>query len=474
MGFIARLGVSVALTAAAVAVPGCVSVASSPIAEATAARDEAARRTGVAIPPPVLGADDPSVDPVIAGLLAKPLTEDAAVKIALLNNRSVREGYERLGIARADLIQAGLISNPVFSANLKSFSAGPEIELGLAQSFIELFFVPLRQRVAASDLCAAQAAVARDLVRLVFHVRRALVAARSAEGLFESRRTALKSAQASQGLMKRIHEAGNVVDSQMTLAEMGAARAQLDLDAAETLAHDARADIDVLLGLRGATVRWTVDGRLPPLPDPERRDVEVLAVSSSLDLVESRARIESAMTSAGLVASETAWSRLDLGAVAKREPDGEWGVGPEISVALPIFDSGQAKRLRGCAEVRERLARHVQVTVEVETAARRLRDRSGALHARAKSLAESYLPLQARFVREVRQSYNAMQIGAFEVLDAQQHEVGAQREYAETLREAWLARLDLDELLAGSLDRDRLAALQLPRESDLPSVPKGR
>ena len=64
----------------------------------------------------------------------------------------------------------------MFAGSAKVFSgSGPEIELGLAQSFVELFFMPLRRNVAASRLCGTQAEVTRDLVRLVYDVRRALV-----------------------------------------------------------------------------------------------------------------------------------------------------------------------------------------------------------------------------------------------------------------------------------------------------------
>ena len=47
-------------------------------------------------------------------LLAKPLTVDDAVEIALLNNRSLQAAYAELGIVEADLVQAGRIANPVF------------------------------------------------------------------------------------------------------------------------------------------------------------------------------------------------------------------------------------------------------------------------------------------------------------------------------------------------------------------------
>ena len=50
------------------------------------------------------------------------LTGDSAVQIALLNNRALRATLEEIGISRADLIQAGLLRNPEFSAAFPSMS----------------------------------------------------------------------------------------------------------------------------------------------------------------------------------------------------------------------------------------------------------------------------------------------------------------------------------------------------------------
>jgi cobalt-zinc-cadmium efflux system outer membrane protein len=438
-------------------------------------RADVARRAGVDVGTPVPSPDAACPDPVVAALLAQPLTQEAAVKVALLNNRTVRESYERLGIARADLLQAGLLQNPVFSADAKFFSGGPEIELGIAQSFLDLFFIPLRKRVAQADLCAEEAAVARDLVRLVYDVRRAFVTVWAGEAMVAMRKEAATTASASRDLMRKLHGAGNARDTLLTIEEVNAARAQLDLTAAEALSRDAREPLVVLLGLSGGRVEFTVAGRLehPParedFPDPAAR-----ALAASLDLLENHARIRSAMYRAGLVRKE-AWPVLDFGAVGKREggAGGAWGFGPQVSTSLPIFDQGQARFLAASAALRQRVARHTQLAVEVESAARRLVARLTSLRERAEYLRDTYLPLRERLVKEVLEFFNAMQLGAFDVLNAKQQEMDARREYIETTRDAWIVRLDLRELLAGSLNPSRLEALSFPDEAEHPEPPKG-
>lgn len=419
--------------------------------------------------------DGPAVESATAGLLSRPLTDESAVKLALLKNASVRESYERLGIARADLLQAGLLANPVLVASAKFFSAGPEVEFGLAQSFVELFYMPLRRRIAAQELCAAQAQVTRELVRLVFDVRRGLVTVRAADEVVRIRREARAAVTAARDLMKTLHTAGNVRDADLTIEEVGAARAQMRADAAEVMARDAREALNVLLGLRSAATAWTVEGGLLPLPAASgAADVEARALAASLDLLEAKARIAAALEGAGLAHKQGFLPHLDLGTVGKREAsDGAWGFGPEISTAIPIFDQGEAKVLAANAVARQHCARHEQLTVEVAAAARRFLDRTRSLRARESYLRETYLPLRARYVNDTVQTFNAMQVGAFDVLDAKEGEADARREHAETLAAAWIAKLDLAELLAGSLDRERLDALHLPEMAESPTPPKG-
>lgn len=58
--------------------------------------------------------EDAAVSDAVRSMLRQELTIDNAVQIALLNNRSLQATYEELGIAQADVVQAGLLRNPTF------------------------------------------------------------------------------------------------------------------------------------------------------------------------------------------------------------------------------------------------------------------------------------------------------------------------------------------------------------------------
>src|SRR5439155_18304313 len=85
--------------------------------------------------------DDQAVDDAIRRLMQKELTVDEAAQIALLNNHRLQATFEELGIAQADLVQAGLLKNPILSAEFRF--PGKALEVDLIQDVLDLFILPL-------------------------------------------------------------------------------------------------------------------------------------------------------------------------------------------------------------------------------------------------------------------------------------------------------------------------------------------
>lgn len=403
---------------------------------------------------------DPALAPELLPLLQAPLTEDAAVRIALCNNRDVRAGLARLGIARADLVQAGLLRNPVFDGMARFFfDGGTEVELGLAVPFVDLFHRPLRERLAGHELAAAQAVVTHELVHLTFAVRRAFVGAHAAQQLVALQTKALAAATAARELITELHTAGNTTDRALAAERLAEVRARLDLAAAEQALIEAREPLQALLGLWGPHTQWTLAGELPaePLAGVDLDHVEARCIAASLELLEQRARIEALAQHADL----TSWQRWlpdgHAGVGAQRDAGGGWGLGPAVQLEVPLLDRGEARLARSEAALREGLQHQVQLAVEIRSAARLLHDRLTALAARLQFQRSAQLPLREQLVRATVQHYNAMQIGAFDVLQARQQQLADEVEALTTRRQALDARLDLQELLAGSMPRAALA-----------------
>jgi len=409
-----------------------------------------------------------SIQEEVGRLLSEPVTEEAAVRIALLNNRRLRVLYEEVGVRRAQLEQAGLLPNPALSANVKFFSSGTEVEIGLVQSLVDVLWIPLRERVAKTRLEEARASLGRSLVGLIFEVRRTHLDALRSRREMDLDRNLVDVAEAALGLTLQLHDAGNTTDLELARARARAARARLDLAEAEAMQNEERESLNVLLGLFGSATAWTLTPVLPPLPagDDLEADVESRAISMSFDLREARARVDAAAQEADLGSWETLLPDLDLGIDAKKEAGSGWGLGPAGAIVLPIFDSGQARKVGDEAKVRQALAHYWATAVEIRSAARRLRDRHRSLASRADYLREIHGPLRTGVVRETVRNYNAMQIGAFEVLAVRREELDAERETLLAQSEALRARLDLQEILAGRLDPAHLMTRRMNREDE--------
>jgi cobalt-zinc-cadmium efflux system outer membrane protein len=108
-------------------------------------------------------------------LLADTLSADEAVQVALLNNRELQAVYAELGVAQADLVQAGLLSNPVFDgAAFFLVAGGPvKLDLSVAMSFLDIFYIPLRSRVAAARFEDAKIQVTGEVLDFAATVRAA-------------------------------------------------------------------------------------------------------------------------------------------------------------------------------------------------------------------------------------------------------------------------------------------------------------
>src|SRR5262245_15007393 len=229
-----------------------------------------------------------AIDARVRELLASDLTAESAVEIALVNSPAIQATYERLGIAQADLVQAGLLPNPVLHASIRFGvdGPGPGWELSLLQDFIRMLEVPLRKRVAAAEFEAAKLEVAQAVIDLAANVKAAFYALQGAEQMLELRQTVTRATQLSADIATRQHEAGNITDHDLASERALAEDARVDVARAESDVLADREELNALLGLWAANTGWKIARRLPPLPADEidRKGLEARAVSQRLDL----------------------------------------------------------------------------------------------------------------------------------------------------------------------------------------------
>jgi cobalt-zinc-cadmium efflux system outer membrane protein len=388
-------------------------------------------------------------------LLQRTLTADDAVQISLLNNRDLQALYGDLGVAQADLVQAGLLKNPLFDAAVQ-FHLGPvrpDLQLGVVFGLLEALYVPLRTRVAAAELEEAKLRVSGAVLDFILDVRHAFYTHQADEQMLELRKTIVTALEASVEVSRRLQEAGNITDLELARDHASLARSKLSLRAAEVTARESRERLNSLMGLSGADTAWSMEQRLPDIPgEPFAvNDAERTAVTRSLDLGHARQRITALGERLGYDRATALMPSSEVGASAEKESDEVWGIGPSVSVPIPIFDQGQARVARASAELRRAQHEYYALAVRIRATARALVERVRGAGERAAYVRDIVLPLHERIVSEAQLQYNAMQIGVFQLLRDRQEQIEAGVEYVEVLREYWTARADLLHLMSGRL-----------------------
>ena len=388
-------------------------------------------------------------------LLKKKLAVDDAVQIGLLNNRELQAVYSDLGVAQADLVQAGLLNNPVFDAAIKWPTAGagqPDLELAAVMNFLDIFYLPLRKRVAAARFEEAKSRVSGMVLDFAARVRTAFILYQANEQMLDLRRTVVQALSASFEVAQRLNEAGNITDldfaRQRALLEGG----KLALRSVEVAVRQSREELNSLMGLWGKQTQWQIEERLPEVPEQaiQTAELERVALNRSVDLLIARQRLVSAGEQLGLNKATALIPESHVGALEERT-DGAWEVGPVLEFPIPLFDQGQARTGRAAAELRRAQQEYYALAVKIRSTARALRDRAQGAQDRALYYRDIMLPLHERIVNEAQLQYNAMQLGPIQLLRTRAQQIETAVAYVEALRDYWLARTELAQLLSGRL-----------------------
>jgi cobalt-zinc-cadmium efflux system outer membrane protein len=399
--------------------------------------------------------DDAQVAQAVSALLAKPLTVDQAVQIALLNNRHLQATFEDLGVAQADLVQAGLLKNPVFSLQVRVPDRSPArtyLDIAVVEDFLDVALLPARKALAQDQFEQAKAQVTDQALTLAADTSAAFYAYQAAQEIADLHRQIAQASAAGLQTAGGMHDAGNMTDLDFAEQRAREARMRIDLADAQAELDEAREHLTDLMGFDGAT-GWSAQPQLPKIPadEPALSGLENLAARQRLDVVAARAEVQIQAKSLGMTEDYRFADSLDLGADAERETDGQWRIGPSLSVPAPIFDQGQAAVAGAQAKLRrseERLAAlEIDVRSQVRAATARL------IHARAKAAIyqREILPAQAEVNRQMQLQYNGMLTGVFQLLQAREDAVDTQRQYVESVRDYWTERVELERAIGGRL-----------------------
>lgn len=343
------------------------------------------------------------------------VTSQEAVAIALWNSPTFQATLADLGIARADLVEAGLLRNPVFSL---LFPVGPkQLEWTLQFPFDALWQRP--RRIAAAQL-NAQAVGQRlvwDALALVAQARTA-----HADALIADRRLQLTIENAD--LVQRLAaitearlRAGDISELEARSARSDAARVQVARRAVEHDRDLAHRTLAATLGLESQA------GLLELLPgglaDASACGSDAARLEEALA---SRPDVRAAEIGIEAAAQRARWERsrvLALIGILDANGSGDEGfeLGPGVNAELPLFSRNQGAISRAEAEIerasRQYAAVRAQVVADVRSAGVRVRQAQQAIAAWRDDIVPS-LEIEQR---QAESAYQAGEIPLFTLLD---------------------------------------------------------
>ncbi len=434
---------------------GCASTSPAPATKDVA--DVVEQRTGHRPVFEARSTESPEVTRAIDELLAKELTVDAAVQIALLTSPSLRSTFEELAISQADLVQAGLLKNPVFTFGRTAWESehiDPNLFGTVEQDFLDIVTMPMRKRVARTQLEATKLEVGDAVLKLSAEVRTAFYEAQAAAQVLAMRRLVTEAADASAELARHQHEAGNMSDLALNSELALAAQARLDLKRSEGEAAMEREHLNKKMGVWGRRTAWKMGPKLPDLPadDGPLERLEATAIAQRLDVGAARRELQ-ALDYALSLAKVTRWTgTVNVNVEAGRlRHNKRLSFGPSVALEIPLFDQRQA----AIAKL-ESLRRQADDNLQALAIEARADVRGGRVGlTTARSIVEEYgkviVPLRENVVKFSQQQYDAMLLGVYQLIQAKQSEFDAYRAYIEALRDYWIARSDLERTIGGRL-----------------------
>jgi len=387
-------------------------------------------------------------------LLSKPLGVDDAVQIALLNNRELQASYSELGIAEADLVQAGRLPNPGFSFGRTHTGDDIKIDRSLTLSVMSLLTMPAVSRIEARRFEQTRLKLADAMLRTAAMTRKAYYRSIAATQSVRYQEQVRQAAEVAHELAARMAKQGN-------FSQLDAAREQafyletsVQLTRARTQAIQENENLVRLLGLlnlREQDGALQLPLRLPDLPKNAVTldNSEQVAMEQRLDVQSAKLEVAALQGSLGLTKATRVVNVLDLGYVRNSESGKRAEIGYQASIEIPLFDWGGARVAKAEAIYMQAVHRLAATAVQAQSEVRG----AYAAHQHAYLLARQYqdvvVPLRKRISDEYLLRYNGMLASVFELLADAREQASAVNAAIDAARDYWIADSDLQLALGG-------------------------
>ena len=382
----------------------------------------------------------------------KPLTQQQAIQLMLVNSPQVTAELHKLGLADAKRIQAGLISNPEFSVGALYPESGDgwKLDFGLSQSLADIFTRNLRQKIAANKLLVAQLELQHKLQQLIHDTSNAYTNAVAAKQTYTAQQQHYETLLARQQLAESIYKAGNMSEVNYLFHEQERQTAWRKLQERKLQAEQKHKELGYHLGFNPSQA-FLLPAHLPQPSKSEKHSVAVLsdtAKQQRQDLLQLQQQLANIAPQNNLVAREAWLGNMELGVMGEREFDGERAYGPELGIELPLFNRGTAKKQMLEQQYAWLAAEEKNLQLEIE---KDIHQTLSELNLTRKNLDDIQVSINTinRRLQLSQREVNFMLASPFDLLRLVQQKNQVQQDYIHNLKQYWKARARL-ELAIGS------------------------
>lgn len=385
------------------------------------------------------------------------LTQEKAVQLALINNPDLFAYYENLELGYADLLEAGLMQNPFFSASVR-FPSQSSYRLNnlfdAAISFLDLFLIPLRKRAAEAEIKVIESQIGQRVLDLVKEVQIHWLDVKSLELQLEKGRKNVELRRLKAALADSQYKAGSINTLSARNRKIQYEESIERLKSLEAELESAKEKMNRSLGLFGNEANWIIKGEIDWEQEtglPDLCQMEKAAIENRLD-IESIRRETTAIARKAKLKEWWTYSNLLVGVSSEMQPEGFTTTGPLVELQVPIFNYGQGEKKRYHARLEQAQKRLLSKAVEACSEVREFFKTANKYRSQLVDLEEKILPDIEQQLVSGQAHYNVMTLGVYDLFDLKESQIQMMIERIQVLQHYKKARIELLYAVGGSFD----------------------
>jgi len=283
--------------------------------------------------------------PIPAEVKRGALTIHDVDRLALANNPELRAARARFGVARAQIVEAGLLPNPQIALSYPFFAGGGEgtnaFSSGISQDLKSIILRPAKIEAASNAAAEIDASLYWQEWQTIGKARILFVDIVSGERVEKVIGRTRKLLEDRLDHSTKAIDQGNGTLAALSPDLAAAAEIQKLDDDLKRTQLSRRHQLNALLGAAPDTPLALAAGSLPPPLNPQR-------VSRSLDTLADR-RPDLIALQYGYQSQEAKlrqavlaqFPNVTIGMIGGRDNSGIYSVGPQVTFDLPIFDRNE-------------------------------------------------------------------------------------------------------------------------------------